>query len=90
MSAAYYAALVHGKQVIVLSGPHPTHDFAIDHHVQAARAGDAPSGYWRPAVLLDTGSPPDTEEEWRRILLTDPLLHAVFELGRRTGQENRS
>lgn len=41
------------------------------------------------AVLLDlTKFNLDTEDEVRRVLLTDPVLYAVFQLGRQFGQRD--
>jgi hypothetical protein len=39
--------------------------------------------YWRPTVLLDLGTLDLTDEdEARRLLTADPILRAVYELGR--------
>lgn len=84
---AYYAAHVHDDTVLIKSGPHETHDDAMLTHVDAARRGElrpvGPSGYWKHAVLLDTGSVQITDTAALMAMLqTDPLLHAIFQLGR--------
>lgn len=62
-----------------------TYDLAVGFHAgQLARATGLPS--WRMAVLLDCGSLAEHDEpEWARLLATDPVLAAVFEMGRRAG-----
>ncbi|WP_052956753.1 hypothetical protein [Mycolicibacter heraklionensis] len=73
----YYA-----KRDDELTGPFPTYADAIGDHVGVARriAGGLPAAQ----VLLDVGSVGMLNERaTRRLLMTDPFLSAVFELGRR-------
>lgn len=85
---AYYAAHVHDDVVVIKSGPHETSSEAMDTHAQAlARGEKVNTGYWEYRVLLDVGSVNvEDEGELHRLLLTDPLLHAIFEAGRQVGR----
>ncbi len=43
--------------------------------------------HWRPAVLLDLGTVDiSSDAVMRRLLMTDPLLRAVFDLGHQMGR----
>lgn len=86
-SPAYYAAHVHGKVVIVQSGPHPSGDEAMGTHKTAAAAEQgSPTAYWRRAVLLDMDSVPVDEDSLAVLLEHDPTLRAIYEYGLQHGR----
>lgn len=85
---AYFAALVHNESVIVVDGPHETHDAATAFHTQQVAVGKTPGGFWTRTVLLDIGSLPLGDEESLADLVLrahDPVLAAVFKIGARVG-----
>lgn len=79
MSAEYYA-----KRGEALFGPFDRYSLAIENHARFVGMSCAAT---QPGmgVLLDVGSfSLSDERELRAVLHDDPLLRAVFELGRRT------
>jgi hypothetical protein len=76
-----------GWRSAVLSGPHHTHTAAM-FNIGEREVGikDAPA----PKVLLDLNSIDFADQhEITRLLHNDPVLKAVFELGRQTGALGR-
>lgn len=79
----YVAALVHDETVIVI-GQGETYDEAMKLLVQHVERHAGPTdSYWRRAVLIDSTSIQNLDEvAMHRLITTDPLLRAVFELGK--------
>jgi hypothetical protein len=73
-----------------VDGPHPTYDDAIKIHTQEMSrwGGDLQPLRFERRVLLDVSSVATcSEQEIMLLLLCDPMLHAVFTMGRRTGYD---
>lgn len=83
----YFAADVHDGTVII-HGSGETYTEAMDVHARRLALGARRSDYWRPAVLLDLAStdPSDVEE----MLLHDPVLRSIFELGRQSAARSEN
>jgi hypothetical protein len=94
-SARYYACVLDEKGVLILppTGPFPTYSHAVDVHAKYLADQDAqpfPAGWPlhgdRRRVLLDLGSVTGADhDEMQQLLLHDPVLRAVFQLGRMSG-----
>lgn len=90
MKPHYYAALTRqedGQVMMTPGGPLSSYGLAIERHAEelSRMATIRPPKYER-RVLLDLGTLNFTEEEaMQRVLMDDPVLKAVFELGRRMG-----
>lgn len=88
--ANYYYALMSGDDQVRVrpNGPFPDWDGAIAELARLNSQLTLPRKY-RDAVLLDLGSIDfQNEREVATLLLIDPALRAIFELGRRHGEEN--
>lgn len=88
----YYAALVDigGNLRIVPGPPRDTYSGAMgvhtDHAMRNVRVSSKPDPY-EPRILLDVGSIALTDEtQTAKLLLDDPMLRAIYELGRRQGR----
>lgn len=90
----YRAAKVHGDVIMPQGAPCARYDDAMQVHAdelartaQPVHLGAAAGGYWRRTVLLDLGaldvSDPDALGE---VLMTDPLLAAIYSYGLNLGR----
>jgi hypothetical protein len=99
MQVRYYAARIDvddSGRVHLLHGAYPSYNEAMQVHVRhLERHLEVNPEPWsrgvnalppvRPAVLLDLGSVA-VQEDLQHAMLTDPVLSAIFELGRQVGR----
>jgi hypothetical protein len=94
LMASYYAADRHatisdeGPVAALLSSGLASYDEAVAVHTDRIARLISPLETlgWEPAVLLDMGSVDlGDPAEVERLLLTDPVLHAIYEMGRQHG-----
>lgn len=94
----YYAARVHDsvdgqRDTVMVQETHPDYGAAMNVHVRRSMReaastlsadGTPRRAHWRDTVLLDLGTI-ENLDGWalRRLLDLDPVLRAIFELGRR-------
>lgn len=90
--AWYYSGVMNEKRQLIQppTGPLSTYSHAVDVHAKyemQATQVPFPSGWPLHSderrVLLDVGSVATADDhEMRQLILHDPVLHAVFQLGR--------
>lgn len=93
--ARYYAATIRtaDDKMMQADGPYENHTRAMGFHTRVLAMEAMPmlnrqhTQDYRRVVMLDTGSVPGdmTEEQWRELLMEDPVLYAVHQLGLQHG-----